>query len=322
MDFSFRKVASIHPQRRSMPVQPYRILSIDGGGIRGIYAAVLLERLTMILPSALERLDLVAGTSTGGNLALGLAFGLMPKDLVSLFLENAHNLQSIPWRRRLATLGGLTGAKYSNTLFRELLESVFGVATLADLPRRVLVPAFDLDNHGENQGLRVWKPKFFHNFPGPDSDGSERVIDVTLRTSAAPTFLPVYQHFIDGAVVANNPSMAGIAQALDPARGNQELRALHLLSVGTGLNPTYIAGEDLDWGLLQWARPLTRLMIDGVMGVTSYQCTQLLGNRFWRLCPVLPAPVAIDAWNKAQELIDYARAVDLADTVAWLREHF
>lgn len=302
--------------------QPYRILSIDGGGVRGVYAATLLDRLAAALPSFLDHIDLVAGTSTGGIIALGLANDLTPSDLVKLYRDNARNIFDDSWLDDLKDLGGLYGADYDNEKLRDVLKGVFGKKKLASLGKRVLVPAFDLDSGKVRGKVRMWKPKFFHNFPGPDSDGRELVVDVAMRTSAAPTYFPSYQGYIDGSVVAINPSMAALAQAMDDEAANQRLENIRLLSIGTGLNPSYVEGQDLDWGFAQWARPLITLMSDGVMGVADYQCAHLLDEHYHRLASVLPEAIAIDDVSKIDDLIRYGKAEDLKDTIAWLQEHF
>ena len=300
----------------------YHILSIDGGGIRGLLTAVLLERLVAAVPGFLNRIDLFAGTSTGGIIILGLAKGLSPTDLVALYRDNAQRVFDDSWLHTLRDLWGLIGAKYENAGLQKILEGLLGNATLADLPKRVLVPTFDLDNHGEKGQPRMWKPKFFHNFPGPDSDGQERVVDVAMRTSAAPTYFPVYQRYIDGGVMANNPSMAAVAQALDPGTGNQALADLRLFALGTGDNPTFIDGKNLDWGIKQWARTIVSLMIDGTMGVADYQCARLLGIHYFRLAPPLEQPISLDAKDKTAELIAIAQAVELGPTIDWLQNSF
>jgi patatin-like phospholipase/acyl hydrolase len=300
----------------------YHILSIDGGGIRGVYAAVLLDRLAVACPSFLDHVDLVAGTSTGAIIALGLADGLTPSDLVKLYRDNARKIFDDSWLDDLKDVGGLYGADYDNEKLRDVLKGVFGKIKLASLGKRVLVPAFDLDSGKLRGKVRMWKPKFFHNFPGPDSDGSELVVDVALRTSAAPTYFPSYQGYIDGGVAAINPSMAALALALDGEAANQLLENVRLFSIGTGINPTYIEGQDLDWGFAQWAKPLITLMSDGVMGVADYQCAQLLDEHYHRLAPVLPEAVALDDVSKLDDLIRYAKAEDLKDTIAWLQQHF
>ena len=310
--------------KRKLTPKPvvYRILSVDGGGIRGLYAAVLLDRLTHEVPTLVDRVDLVAGTSTGGIIALGLAHGLAPADLVALYRDRAKEIFDDSWLDDLKDLGGLTGADYDNDKLKAVLEGVFGKKTrLKQLKKRVLVPTFDLDNESPDPGKRMWKPKFFHNYPGPDSDGEELVVDVALRTSAAPTYFPTYQGYIDGAVVANNPAMAALAQALDAGTGKQSLQDVLLFSLGTGVNPTYVAGKELDWGYAQWAKPLIALMVDGMMGVADYQCARLLQQRYFRLAPILPERIGLDDVDKTSDLIKYAQDVNLEPTITWLRQN-
>jgi uncharacterized protein len=303
-------------------VTPYRILSIDGGGIRGLLTAVLLDRLVAAVPGWLDRVDLFAGTSTGGILVLGLAKGLPPSAIVKLYREDGSRVFASDWLRGLLGLGGWREARYDNAGLKGALEELLGSVTLGALPKRVLVPTFQLDNHGAKGLPRTWKPKFFHNFPGLDSDAAERVVDVAVRTSAAPTYFPTYQGYIDGGVMANNPSMAALAQALDAATGKQTLDTVRLLSFGTGLNPTFLAGDRLDWGKLQWARPIVDAMIEGTMGVADYQCARLLGPRYHRLAPVLTEVIPLDAADKVERLVALAQEVDLGATIDWLQKSF
>ena len=123
----------------------------------------------------------------------------------------------------------------------------------------------------------------------------ERVVDVALRTSAAPTYFPAYQGYVDGGVVANNPSMAAVAQALDGRAAGRPLTDLVLLSIGAGTEPKFIKGRKVDWGWGQWARPLISMMISGVMGVADFQCRQLLGDRYFRLDHVFADGIGIIA---------------------------
>src|SRR5881409_349295 len=98
----------------------YRILSVDGGVIRGLYAAVLLERLTREVPTLVDGVDLVAGTSTGGIIALGLANGLAPADLVALYRDRAKEIFDDSWLDDLKDLGGLTGVNPAYVAGKEL----------------------------------------------------------------------------------------------------------------------------------------------------------------------------------------------------------
>jgi uncharacterized protein len=302
---------------------PYRVLALDGGGIRGLYTAVLLNRLDNEVPNFTDRADLVAGTSTGGIIALGLANGMSPAALVELYEDHGQAIFArTPWHQ-IRDLGELTGAKYDNDALIGILGETFSDKTLNDLlPRHVLIPSFDLDNQATPPKPRLWKPKFFHNFAGPDSDGAQKVADIALRTSAAPTYFPVYQGYVDGGVVANNPSMAAVAQALDATTGGQELDDLRVFSLGTGLTPQFVAGDEMNWGLAQWAPVLANMMIEGMMGVADYECRRLLNERYFRLGPVLPEPVPLDGVEKIPDLIEYANQADITSAADWLRNNF
>ncbi len=301
----------------------YRILALDGGGIRGVYTAVLLQQLSKQVPGFLGRANLLAGTSTGGILALALAIGMKADELVALYQDNGKLIFSKSLLREIGDLGALIGSKYDNANLEQVLRDKFGDRTLDDLlPRHVLVSSFDLDCPATPRTPRTWNPKFFHNFEGDDSDGAEKVVDVALRTSAAPTYFPVCQGFVDGGVVANNPAMAALAQALDTGTGKQNLEDIRLFSIGTGVSPTFISGDTHNWGIAQWAHSLVNMMIEGMMGVADYECSRVLREKYFRLAPILPAPVALDAVDKIPDLIADANKVDLAASVSWLKTNF
>lgn len=301
----------------------YHILALDGGGIRGVYTAVVLQRLAAQVPGFIERADLLAGTSTGGIIALGLGQGISPQSLIDLYKNNGDAIFSRTVWREIRDLNDLVGAKYDNSDLERIIQAAFGDRTLDDLlPRHVLIPSFDLDNEAKPPATRMWKPKFFHNFEGSDSDGAQRIADVALRTSAAPTYFPVYEGYVDGGMVANNPSMAALAQAIHPTTGKQQLADLRLFSVGTGLTPVFVSGNEMDWGLAQWAHLLADMMIEGMMGVADYECKQLLGTQYFRLAPVLPWPIALDGAAKIPDLIADANQVDITAAVNWLKANF
>ncbi len=302
----------------------YRILSLDGGGIRGLLTTVLLERLQEAVPGWLDRVDLLAGTSTGGIIALGLAYGLSPRTLRNLYYEKGPEIFADSVLDDIADMGRLLGAEYNLGPLETILRQVVGDTRLGELRRRVLISAFDLDNDGAD-GTRRWKAKFFHNFPGSDSDGDMPAYKVALYTSAAPTYFPTVDGYVDGGVAANNPSLAAVAQTQDrravieprPALGE-----IALLSLGTGILNQYIAGDNLDWGYAQWARPLVNILLSSSMGVTDYQCRQLLDEKYHRLSPELPRPISMDGWRYRRELIQVAERAELQPTVEWLRRQW
>ena len=308
----------------------YRILSLDGGGIRGVFTTELLSRLEAAAPF-LAKVDLFAGTSTGGIIALGLAAGLTPDELTDLYLAVGPEIFPESHLGPLALLGKVVCAPYDNAALKRALTVTFGqrnLRTLGDLGRRVLVPTFDLDSSegpASKPGVqRTWKPKFFHNFPGPGSDAAEEIVDVALRTSAAPTYFPTYQGFVDGGVIANNPSMVALAQALHPATGGQKLEDVSLLSVGTGDRLRFIPGPTHDWGYAQWAVPLSRLIVEGPMDTARYECEQLLGERFCRLDAVLEREIDMDDATAEPDLVEMAKRIrePMDAAIAWVQRWF
>lgn len=297
----------------------YHILSLDGGGIRGLISVIILERLEQARPGFLERVDLFAGTSTGGLLALGLGALKSPAEMRRLYEIYGKKVFADSLIDDIHDLGHLIGAEYGIEPLKERLSEQFGAMTLADLPKRVLISAFDLDCPPACvTDRRSWKAKFFHNFPGPESDGMQPVVDVGIFTAAAPTYFPVYKGFVDGGVVAGNPSVCALAQALHPSTGGQKLEDIRLLSIGTGFNPKYLDAPDADWGLAQWAPHLVSLMLEGGAGLADYQCRQFLGDAYLRLNTILPYEIDMDKVEEIPIMQQLAGQFDLDAALEWL----
>src|SRR2546427_10248584 len=125
---------------------PYHILSLDGGGTRGLLTAILLERIEKALPGFLGKVDLFAGTSTGGILALGLAAGRTPTQAREIYEGRGPEVFAASAWDNIRHLGNAIGARYSNAGLRRVLTEQFGDQTLGELPHKGLVSSFDLDN--------------------------------------------------------------------------------------------------------------------------------------------------------------------------------
>jgi patatin-like phospholipase/acyl hydrolase len=290
-------------------------MTFDGGGVRGSLMATLVKRLVDRFPTLLEHTDLFAGTSTGSVVASTLASGFSADTLVNFFsqenLKSAFSPSHFNWFR----------PKYSNENFKALLESHFpGNPRLGDLKKRMMAPSFKLDDRAEHD----WYPIFFHNFPG-SSDLDKLVVDVVLRSAAAPTIFPSHQGYIDGGMIANNPSTAAIATAL----GHQpqlKLEDICLLSIGTGLTPSIIRTNTSDWGVVQWmlnpfhtpSEPLLNILFDGVVEADHTTSGYFLGPRYCRLNPPLVSQTMLDDWKAVPELIKTATDYHLDPTFDWI----
>src|ERR1700684_2272122 len=119
----------------------FRILSVDGGGIRGVLSAVLINRLLGAYPTLWQdqtgTITMFAGTSTGGILALGLAAGLTPAEIRDLYVTNGKLIFDSSWSRDVVEIGGLSGSKYDNTQLKHILQGTFGALKLQELKSRV-----------------------------------------------------------------------------------------------------------------------------------------------------------------------------------------
>lgn len=312
----------------------YKILSLDGGGIRGLITARLLQRLNdhPKIAGWLDDIDLIAGTSTGGIIALSLAYGKTPEDLCLLYKCKGDNIFNKNLLETIIDVPNIISAEYSNENLKEELYQFFGDKKLADLKTKVAIPTFDLDSEhdfdktkaGEERG---WKPKIFHNFEGTGSDKEFKIKDVALYTSSAPTYFPSADGYIDGGVFANNPSMIAITQAISKHNIKKErakLKNISLLSVGAGIALQYEEGKNNDWGYSQWAFSLIDILMEGVTGISHFQAEQLLGKKYNRLQIYFSEgnKIKLDDIDKLKEMENLANELDLSETVDWIDKNW
>lgn len=215
---------------------------------------------------------------------------------------------------------------------------------LGELPRKVFITSFQLDSGPKSPSQsptagkyweRTWKPKFFHNFDVSGADKDERVVDVAIRSTAAPVYFPSSGPYIDGGVVANSPSAVALMQVLYDSGENPGSSEIALLSVGTGRYDQYVeeasTGKDLNWGVVQWASRLVDIWLGSGMSMADWQCRKMLGAAYHRLDPGLPEAVDLDVNDEKEfrKLKDRAKSARLTDavrtqetTIEWLKAHF
>jgi hypothetical protein len=282
---------------------------MDGGngGNTGIFLSDIESRIKTQGKEFLNRVDLFAGTSAGGVNALFFAHNTDPTvALEGIFRFDEQIIQSAifgenPWNLFNAFAG--TGSILSTGKMRDFYCDYFGATTtLAQLKHPVLLTSFQLDN-GLQGRARSWVPKMFSNLPG-DPTASELVVDVACRSSALPIVYPIFQSmagtgpaYVDGALIANNPSMIALARCLT----DLDLSDINMMSIGNGKN---VLGKSMyldppldngicSWGYRQWLMDPTNplLLMDMFLQSSDeavvYQCRQLLKERFWRVNPPL-----------------------------------
>jgi patatin-like phospholipase/acyl hydrolase len=264
----------------------YRILSIDGGGIRGIIPAVVLAELEQRSGKrAFELFDMFAGTSTGGILSLALAAPggdggarWSARDLLGLYLENGPVIFRRSLWHRIRSADGILDKKYPADGLESVLKTYFAETKLSEALVELLVTAYDIEGRD---------PFFFKRRKARAAAPDDHAMwQVARATSSAPTYFDPFrlgtgQALVDWGVFAVNPSMCAYADA----RRFEERADLVLVSLGTGQHERPIRYDDAKrWGTLGWSRPILDVVFDGVADTTDYELTQLLPpDRYFRL---------------------------------------
>ncbi|MGV8941382.1 MAG: patatin-like phospholipase family protein [Lysobacter sp.] len=272
-------------------MQARRILSIDGGGIRGLVSCLWLGGTEDVLaqsgkPGLLRHFDLLAGTSSGALIACGLGMGLSPTAIAELFRRHRHDIFPGMVERLWSRAGrlfrdGVSAPRYDGKGLENVLQEVFGQTTLGQLQMPVMVTSYGTVSRDavifksfkpEHQDLLVWK--------------------VCRASTAAPTYFPAYPMMvegkgcalIDGGVVANNPTACAVAEALRHDKLVDQCSDLVVLSVGSGRrNRPIPLRQAQEWGALEWAVPIIDVLFDGNTDSVDYIARQLVGPGYFRL---------------------------------------
>lgn len=287
--------------------KPFRILSIDGGGIRGILPATMLTELEARYLNGRcvgDYFDMITGTSTGGIIALGLSIGKTAKTILDLYNEHGdkifpparYNLLNL--RKAWRWIQGAQHHRYDPTKLEGPLKHVFQSLKIGNAKRRLCIPSFD----GFTE-VNVFKTPHHGDYR---MDWKEDMVTVAMATAAAPTYFPVYKSgqrmFADGGVWANNPAMIGLVDAFACYR--LQRRQVHILSLGTGdTEIKFNEGQILHGGLWDW-----KDIISSAMHLQSQNATGQAGLLIGRDQLIrLNAPPPPDG-QKPIDLDDYARA--------------
>ncbi|AFY34981.1 patatin-like phospholipase family protein [Calothrix sp. PCC 7507] len=285
----------------------YKVLSIDGGGIRGIIPAIVLDEIEKRTGKPICQLfSLIAGSSTGGILAAGLAKPdpnnksqphFKAKDLIEIYRQDGERIFFESYITRLMSIDDILRAKYSSKGRDEVLTEFFGDTLLQDALTELFITSYDIE-------LRM--PIFFINELKKQKlgDNFRKICEgytmkqAAMATSAAPTYFKPYKietidptdggyyALIDGCIFANNPTSLAIMEALIsskklsakiPYKQPLSLNDILVVSLGTGsLTRKYHYDKAVNWGLIQWVEPLVNIMLDANSESVACQLEQLL----------------------------------------------
>lgn len=264
----------------------FKILSLDGGGIRGLLTAVLLHELEKSLEEPLHTyFDLLAGTSTGSILACGIASGIKTEKIIDLYMEEGRTIFPGSFNKNMNRLlrtfsQGVSAPKYSDKGLKKVLSKVFGEKKFGNLNTRTLVTAYDVLNRDAI---------VFKSFKAPFD--KLYIWEVCKSSASAPTYFPAHVMkisrskvpLIDGGVVANNPTACAISEAIVISK-KKNLQVSHediiVASFGTGeMTRPITIDESREWGALEWAVPIIDVLFDGAEDATNYISKQIVGEQ-------------------------------------------
>jgi uncharacterized protein len=256
-----------------------KVLSIDGGGIRGVIPATILSEIENRTHARIAELfDLVAGTSTGGILALGLVKpsahdGDQPQyaaeELVELYAKEGKRIFDRSLWHHFVALDNLLDEKYEANGLEAVLKEYFGDVALSKAVKETLVTSYELETR---------EPWFFARHKARSKPGFDFPMRFVARaTSAAPTYFEPEKltatrpagGLVDGGVFANNPAMCAYVEA---KQLHPDVDEVLVVSLGTGQHTRPIHYDHArNWGLALWAKPILNVVFDGVSDTVDHQ---------------------------------------------------
>lgn len=215
----------------------FKILCIDGGGIKGLYSAQVLAELESAYNVRLsDYFDLICGTSTGGIIALGISASIEMEKIVKFYKECGPKIFRSNWKKcgkfgnfMLGIRQAIIRSKYSQKHLRKALEEVFGQKTISESKNLLCIPAYNLTDG---------RPRIFkRDYGWLNKDNDKTYVDVALATSAAPTYFPIHKikstNYIDGGVYANNPILVGLTEYLFKWAKSGQFNSVDILSISS-----------------------------------------------------------------------------------------
>lgn len=275
--------------------RPYRILTIDGGGVRGIIPVIWLERLEQHLETPVQKsFDLLAGTSVGAILACAFSFGLSAAKVKVLLSQAANTAFARPvtWRdhaRRLAFRSGI-GAKYDSAGLIAMLKEHFGEATMGELTR----PTLALSYNAETMRVQVFSSEHPEHVHLP-------IWEVCRASSAAPLFFDPHMMvvdesgrkypMVDGGVTANNPVVVALSEAVQSARqAHRQHSADHVVVASFGTGEPTEGSRTVPKTIFGHGSVMLRAMLTGATGTDHVTAqTFLPAHNYWRFQTSIPA---------------------------------
>jgi len=240
------------------------ILSINGGGIRGLIALQQLVEFEKIIKGPISsRFDYIAGTSTGGIIAVLLSIGYSAEELLNIYTKFGDKIFEKKFLRF-----GLFRPKYDDCAFNEIIKSYTKDNKLSNCKTSVLIPAYNVSN----DTLKLFK---FNKAKQIEKDYF--LSDVIRATASAPSFFKPWeidgQKYVDGGLVVNNPAQMTMLEAMKDG-----YEKFNILSFSTGANEKPLPRKVIKGGMLNWAKPTVDILLTEMDQTTDYELEKLFEN--------------------------------------------
>lgn len=266
----------------------FKILSIDGGGIKGLYSVSILKKFEKKFNcTTSDHFDMICGTSTGGLIALALSLKIPAKEICDFYENKGELIFPKHKKRKIPFFGTIDygflkqiakGGKYSDKGLKEALIEIFKDKKIKDCNNLLCIPSYSITEA---------KPKVFkfdHKKGELSRDNEAPIIDIALATSAAPTYFPLAEskfynseQFIDGGVWANNPTLVGLLEALNYFVGNgKEYNSIEILSLSSlTITGGKMTGLKRERSFMDWGAELFETSMNGQSYFTDFFLTKI-----------------------------------------------
>jgi patatin-like phospholipase/acyl hydrolase len=289
--------------------KPIRVLSIDGGGTRGLFPATILRQMeTATGRPVTELFDVIVGSATGGIITVALSAGMTIPDIMDIYLRQANYILPRSFWRRIWNPLNLFAPKYPSRNLKKLLAEKMGTeTTLADARKRFgtdtifLCGTLDMSPELQTGEVPAFKVVIYNS--AMSNYENEKLIDLAMRTSAAPINLPLYQRYSESGTYANDPTLIALSFLMNRQKAEQDgVSYLEDNRLGLGLEPEDIRFLSLgcgtdggsyterkkigkgNWGMIKWMSKLIHLVIETNMVASQYYMHQFLNeDQYMRL---------------------------------------
>ena len=288
----------------SKAARRYRILSLDGGGIKGAFTSSVLHTLEKVTGKSISKhFDLITGTSTGGIIAIAIGLGIPLCEILDLYVKKGPKIFPNPsrgyWGKFTAFCRHAWQPKHCQSVLQKYLYEVLGEKSFGESANRLVIPAFN----AVNGDIQLFKTAHCEAYR---MDYRLPATTVALATSAAPTFFSAFTDpdgrvFLDGGVWANCPAMVGLVEATTAL--SWPVEQIDILSIGTTSEPFDVNHKRRNGGFLRWNKGVVDLLQEAQVRGTLGLANTMTGRRLLRIDAVArPGRFSLDGANEVSDL--------------------